>query len=691
MRSWWDTWRVVVVACGCVALVGCAGARVGPGPEAARAGAPVVAPPTTAAARRGMFADAHRRLQDGQVEQAAALFAVLVDSYPELQDYSLHSLASADARRGRIDDALAHWTQLSTTHPRSVYAATAALERGRILRMRGDTATARALLVSVRGGRDGGAARLATWELAEMDADAGDPRSAYALLMELREAVPGTALGKRAKQRVAELRENDPSLVPTGAALERELRLLLRESDWMAAIALADQLIARTAPADRPALLRLRADAEQGAGQLDAALATLLEVAQRYPDSAAAPEALYRRASLLWNRDRDAEAQQGFAEHRRRYPRDARAAEVVYAIARIDQAAGRDEAAAADFRALAQEYPQAAQAREARWRLGWIRYQQQRWLDAATAFEHAAQALPDSQAGEGRYWQARSLEHSGNRDAGRVLYQRILTDEPTSYYAHWAERRLGQASAGAGRILRPEQLDAIDEPPVAVDRYHLVRARELQAAGLRPLARGELQAFERDSGDSAPLLDFLIGAYPAADGYRDAIRLASRAGRSEPSVFYPLAFWPLVSRHTEPNGLDPLLVLSLMRQESLFDPAAHSPADARGLMQLLPSTATRVARSTGRPAPEAAQLYDPATNVELGVTHLSQLMQEYGGDPLKALAAYNGGEGAVAKWEERFGNLEPDEFVESITYRETRDYVKKVLANYRRYRQQYVQ
>jgi soluble lytic murein transglycosylase len=180
----------------------------------------------------------------------------------------------------------------------------------------------------------------------------------------------------------------------------------------------------------------------------------------------------------------------------------------------------------------------------------------------------------------------------------------------------------------------------------------------------------------------------VLAAYQAVDGYRDAIRLASARGLSDPGVLYPLAYWPQVAQQSRSSGIDPLLVLALMRQESMFDPTARSPADARGLMQLLPSTAARVAQRLGQPSP-AGTLYDPDTNITLGVAHLQQLLQAHQGDPLKALAAYNGGEEAVARWQQRFGDLEPDEFVESITYRETRDYVKRVMGNYRRYQETY--
>ena len=123
-----------------------------------------------------------------------------------------------------------------------------------------------------------------------------------------------------------------------------------------------------------------------------------------------------------------------------------------------------------------------------------------------------------------------------------------------------------------------------------------------------------------------------------------------------------------------------------MRQESLFDPAARSPANAWGLMQLLPETAGRV--NGGRPVDPGA-LVQPELNVRLGAAYFDALLNRFGGDLVKAIAAYNGGEAAVEKWEARFPGAEPDEFVEDITFRETRDYVKRVMANYRAYQQLY--
>jgi peptidoglycan lytic transglycosylase len=678
-------WGVVGILA--LSVVGC-GAEVHERVSAPAAGQPG---PVSArrTAKRALFANAQRRYAAGDCAGALPLLEQLQPSYVELEDYVLYYLASCRERAGDFDAALALWTRLSTTQARSVFAPDAALESGRIWHSRGDAASARSSFEIAHDTGDGGVRRAATFELAELDIAAGDLVRAHDRLMELRRAVPGTSLDRRAKQRVEEIRRRDPTLVPRGSDRDAEVDLLRREGNYDEAIALAQAILPEAEPSRRANLLRSIAEARRAEGRFDEALATLREIAQRYPDTPAAPNALYRYAVLLWNRDRDEEALPALVQYLRRYPNGSRSAEALYAVGRIEQTAQREEDAIRSYERLASRYPTAAQAREARWRIGWIRYQQGRWRDAAAIFG-ALEGRTTAAGADARYWRARALERAGDDGAAREIYEQILERAPDSYYAQWAERRLHVASQPAAATTAADlEAVAIGPPPgEAVQRYHYVRARELQAAGLKPLARVELRRFERDNPLVPAMSSYLIQTYPAVDGYRDAIRIAYQDDQQRPEVLYPLAFWPLVRRDAAAQAVDPYLVLALMRQESLFDPAARSPANARGLMQLLPGTADRVARQAGIPTP-VADLYDPKTNVALGTAYLGSLLHDYGGDELKALAAYNGGEAAVAKWEERFGNLAPDEFVESISYRETREYVKKVISNYRRYEQQY--
>ena len=260
----------------------------------------------------------------------------------------------------------------------------------------------------------------------------------------------------------------------------------------------------------------------------------------------------------------------------------------------------------------------------------------------------------------------------------------------------WAEMRLRHERATKLMLDTnppPAPQLSLPPPPHVPDPFHLDRALELGLAGVFDLARAELDALETDNEGDAAVGRFVFAAYQAVDGYANVLRRlrkhglpGSVSGSEGERLLYPLAFWNFVQPQAETQGLDPLLIEALMRQESMFDPHAHSPANARGLMQLLPSTAKQI---SGGGDDGEADLYDADTNVDLGSRYLRSLLLRFRYYPLKAIAAYNGGEKAVEKWQSRYGDLDPDEFVESITYRETRDYVKKVVANYRKYNRLY--
>ena len=298
------------------------------------------------------------------------------------------------------------------------------------------------------------------------------------------------------------------------------------------------------------------------------------------------------------------------------------------------------------------------------------------------------------------YWRARCHQRLGRLDRARVLFAAIA--KKRSYYGMWAARRLGEIKSGAlpgfgVRRLAPattvRQPVRAGRPPSGIDAFHWNRFVELEGAGLARLAYAELAAVERAARSDVEVRRFLFSAYRAIGRYDEALRLMARLGSAaglssaeRRRTLYPLAYWETVRDAAHARQVDPLLVLALMRQESLFDPEARSPADAFGLLQLLPSTARRVAAEQGAAAGDPSRLTDPRHNVALGVAYLGQLLDLYRGDPFRALAAYNGGEDAVEKWRQRWPAADADEFVESISYRETRDYVKKVIGNYVEYR-----
>lgn len=641
--------------------------------------------------KRAAFSRAYGSYRRGDLAEALPVFEQLVTEYPELADYHLYYVGAINQRLGRNDRTEAAFSRLLRDYPDSVQAPAAALALGQLLIAAGRVDQGRLALWTALNGPDSSLVDGARLALGEADERAGDVASAYTQYMQVRHDAPTSAAAHTAKQHVLKLRAAHPELAPTGPTLLDEARLLLAEKDYAAAKAAALKLSQPPAAGIDPTqVLRLAADAMVGLGETERALAALRQLAEGYPDSAAAPEAWCRRGTILWNRDRDAEALQAF-EACRRYPQYEGAAEALYAIGRIHQQAGDTTAAIAAYRELANGFPSSKLAGEAQWRIGWIQYQAGSWTTAAATFEQVAdnEQLRD----EAAYWEGRALERAGRPAAARQLYRNIVDRSPGGYYAMWAQRRLDEASSALllrdAPTLTPPTPPTAAPPPVP-DAFHLVRADELKAARVTTLARKELAAMEREYDYDIAVQRYLVRAYQTVDAYAAALRVARRLGSQadlspseERQLRYPLAFWEPVRRAADAQDVDPLLVVAIIRQESMFDPTARSPADARGLMQLLPSTAERVA------ATDQVDLNDPEVNIDLGTRYLRTLLTRFGGDPLKAIAAYNGGENAVVKWQRRFADLADDEFVESITYRETRDYVKRVVSNYRTYQQQY--
>jgi soluble lytic murein transglycosylase len=207
----------------------------------------------------------------------------------------------------------------------------------------------------------------------------------------------------------------------------------------------------------------------------------------------------------------------------------------------------------------------------------------------------------------------------------------------------------------------------------------LDRAFELYAVGLQKFARREwaaaLASRDADTKRLAADLAFRKGWYDRAVfglSSGDALRLYEQR--------FPLARQDGVVEQSSQAGIEAPWAYAIIRAESAWMSDARSGADARGLMQLLPATAALVARRNGLAWTGGDSLYEPTTNIVLGTRYLAQMAARYNGAPWLASAAYNAGPNKVDQWVEARGTLEPDLFVASIPYKETREYVARVMA-----------
>jgi soluble lytic murein transglycosylase len=270
-----------------------------------------------------------------------------------------------------------------------------------------------------------------------------------------------------------------------------------------------------------------------------------------------------------------------------------------------------------------------------------------------------------------RYWAARAAEADGDDATAAELYRSILPSD--NFYAASAATRLGEPAVPHPEVLLADDaaIDSLAALPA------IVRARELLLVGLRGAAFTEWQAGTAALDDTAR---------------EQAIHLAARwqwhdvsvATATRQRVFfdyellYPRPYTAAVRDAAELSTVDAPLIYALVRQESLFRSDAVSAAGAMGLAQLLPETARNVARNWRQPAPRAADLLDPTVNVRLGAAHLRELFDSFDAQVPVALAAYNAGPGAAARWLP--SSPQPaDVWIENIPFNETRDYVQRIL------------
>ena len=387
-------------------------------------------------------------------------------------------------------------------------------------------------------------------------------------------------------------------------------------------------------------------------GTSDATRAALRDVVERFPnDTAAAGSALYLLADLVTDQGNDDEARSLFRQLAHTYPTSARAADAWFQAAVIALAHGDANAAAPEFDSLATRMPRSDEALAA------------------------------------RYWSGRAWLAAGNRTLAEQRWRETIAQQPTSYYAVAAARRLDRSPWTPGAQM-------VSYPRVAAVDSAIARITLLERLGMDVEARFEYDALEETAAGSPDRLAATAHAFLEHNQASRAIRLAQRLvdlGHRDARSYrllFPVVDRDELTRESKAHGLDPTLVAGVIRQESSFNPRATSVAGARGLMQVMPSVGAQVSRALSFPFWNPALLFDADANLQLGTAHLATFVKQYGELP-RVLAAYNAGGSRASRWSTKAGVDDPEIFVERIPFAETRDYVRLVQRNEAMYKALY--
>jgi soluble lytic murein transglycosylase len=619
----------------------------------------------------------------------------------DLGDYVAYYLGTSYLQTGHVAEALATLTDFGSAHPDSLLVRDAHVSYADALLLEGSGTEAVALLekdrVPLRSDVE--------FALGRAYAAAGQNAKAAEALGNVYYNMPTST---EADAALAEIRKL-PSL-PQASALEYKTRadLLMkarRYNDaadaYRASITVAsttEQPVARIALADALHRGGRNSDAKQELGGLTGLSAELN--AQR----------LYILAEIEWASSDNDGFYRTVDELRTSAPTSSWLEQALPLVANLHLVHHDYDQALDAYRELQQRFPNGARASYAHWKAAWLTLRQGRNDEAKKEFEEQIALYPTGgEIPAALYWRARLAEEDNQSAMARAFYEKLSERYLNYYYAELGRQRLKNIPAASvpaehfALLDRVPPLDSsgkltLSDPPA--DDLHVQKAELLGNGGLVDFAVRELQAAASvDGGNWAPTE--MAQLYAETGHYDRAIETMKH---STPNYFaldipdlprpywealFPKPYWSDLKRYSTFNGLDPYLVASLIRQESEFNPNAVSRANAVGLMQLLPKTGKLVAKQAKLRRYNPSQLYTPAVNLELGTRYFRGMVDKFGGSFEYALAAYNAGSERVEEWLGQGKYRDPQEFVESIPFTETREYVQAILRNANVYKQLY--
>ncbi len=632
---------------------------------------------------RAAYLQAYCLEQTGQIPDAIAAYDAVAARYLSLASYARYAAArlaiGTEATVGSgfrnlpvAADAIDRLGEVIARRPSSALARRARLPYAEMLLTVDRPAEASKVLGDIlRGSPEDAILTRAWWLLGVANERLGEIAKAQHAYVMAWWAVPDSSFAPQAMERLKALGDGVLPYPPPEARLERGKRLASfskiseAEAEFVAVLSQSPPPLIAAEAWYHLAMVRFPSKGTVSA----------LEQALRY--SVNAGRNTFWLGEALAAVGRSAEAKAAWRRVSREHPGSLWAARSLFSLAisaEAERAWGETDRILME---IAARFPGWRIGDEARWRRGWLKYRRGRYAEAEAAFLAAVQAAPgSSRAGEALYWAAKAREQQ-RRDA-RPLLSQVAQRYPLTYVGQRARQRLG--TPPPPRTQPPSALLLRD------DRFHPMH-EELAALGFDREAADEAEGLL----ESAPTLEvrrFVATHRALAGDFRASVATAEVAiepalhggGAADVGLWalaYPRAYWEQVNALALSAGVDPYLVLAVMREESRYDPQAISPAGAIGLMQVMPFTARAL---EGGEVP-VQKLMQPEVNIRYGATFLGGVLKEFRGDVTLALAAYNAGPMAARRFA-RASRTDPDLFIANIPYLETRGYVQIVLETY---------
>ncbi|HZE73622.1 MAG TPA: transglycosylase SLT domain-containing protein [Pyrinomonadaceae bacterium] len=664
--------------------------------------------PRSKAAALARLVRARIKINSADYSGAAALLDTrVIGDYSSLADYALFMRANALEQAGQLLPARSVYQELIYSYPSSLRTHEATLRVAELL-LRDNQTAAVPLLLKDLAANDDAAALLLTGRAAEQLSDSTRALAAYRRLYFFAPSAEESSEAAKAIQRLG----STTAPASVDEARERADRLFSARKFADALQAYTDAF-AKFAATTTPQNQLRRGASAFNARRNPEAIASLSAVPTSAGETRA--EALFLLAQTYARARQWDQARATLDELRRSFPASPFTPRAWVAVGNIADDAKNSSDASYFLRTAITAYSNSIEVAQAQFDLAWQAHEARDFqLSSKMLTEHLALYVDKNTDNRGRagYWAARDSERAGKLAEARALYEAMLARYDANWYGYLAKQRLDAvarntpaktfaADSMVARAVANLQTVTVAEESAGTEAdLPIIKADQLSNVGLDDWALKELSAVAGASPDSPRINLAIAGIYRSQE---DNVRALNTLRRSFPDysqmkpeemtreqwdVFYPLAYWDIIVQESRARNLDPFQVAGLIRQETVFNSRARSPASAYGLMQVLVPTGRLTAKKYGVDrAITAESLYEPRLNIQLGTAYLRDQIDKFGRIEYVA-AAYNAGPLRVPQWRASLP-AEIDEWVEAIPFKETRGYVQGVVRNRLQYQRLY--
>ena len=661
--------------------------------------------------KRVSYLLAHSLAHTNKLDESIELFLASIKSYPEIEDYIRFHLAEVFLNSGKTKEALEQVNTLHKNFPNTLLLTKSNILLAKILEKDNKIQTALNVLGEAEK-RISGFSMPSEYRSylpeviflqGHLYQKLGKKNEAYDRYRLLHIVAPTNQLTQQAKGEVIKLAK-DMAIGIKSLALneyEQRTRALLRDVEYQQIVSEVSELLKHNTSLPANFYFYL-ARAQKGLRKRNLSNSALRKFLEHHPNHRRKQEALFMIGRNLWNTGYYRDGLEYFKNSIDTATNHTLANQARFFIGKMHEEKKRYPKATKYYTELvsksSDEY-----AERAAWQLGWMNYTIGNFKKAYDYFDNSVRKYPSGLFIESSmFWSAKSAKQLKHMDLAQQIFTNVNMTFPYTYYGI----RAGEMKPDKKffpEIPREEELP-FATPILSTDaHFHHSRGVELSAIGFYEDARLEIKKLESTTRKNLSGVLWLTKLYNDAHAYSDTMRVMQLYKNFKTKLleknltknfwenFYPLAYAKAIRDNAKIFNVDPYFVKGLIRQESLFNSQVQSRAGAIGLMQIMPKTGRVLYANSTKSEPfNTTILFNPETNIQLGIQYIGQLNKRFKKNKTHILISYNAGPHNLKKWLKRFSHLQdPDVFIESIPYPETRKYVKKVLRNYGIYQSLY--